>query len=58
MDRHWDTWLGRYPEFFEEYRLELEAFARLRAFGLDIRAEQPRLFVKAALLLRPESPLE
>ena len=58
VDRHWDTWLGRYPEFFEEYRLELDAFTRLRAFGLDIRADQPRLFVKAALLLRHEAAAE
>lgn len=52
VDRHWDVWLGRYREFFEEYRQELEGFERLRAFGLDIRAEQPRLFVRAAMLLK------
>ncbi len=58
MNRHLDAWEGRHQEFFEEYRLELESLARLRAFGLDIRAEPPRLYVKAALLLQPEPEQE
>jgi len=54
VERHWDTWLGRYREFEEEYRQHLLDFRRLRALALSIRAEKPRLFVDLALLLRPE----
>lgn len=53
VDQHWDTWLGRFREFEEEYRQDLLGYRRLRSIGLSIRAEKPRLFVDFALLLNP-----
>jgi hypothetical protein len=53
VDEHYDTWMAHYPDFLEEYRRQLEGYARLRSAGLTFTATRDVLAGRFVLLLQP-----